>query len=109
MHNEVKQKNSSIEIEEISYVNPVEWDKIVNTYPDHTVYHLSCWHHVLEDCFNGIITRFKILNDGELCGYWCGIIIKKFGIKIFGSPTAATLLSPLASIPVAPELRKVIF
>ena len=85
---------------EISDIHPEEWDKLIKTFPDFTIYHLSCWHHVLEDCFNGHIHKFKIIKDGVTCGYWCGLTVKKFGMKIFGSPlpgTSTDYMHPLFS------------
>lgn len=67
-------------------ISDFDWDSIVKKYSKATVFHLSCWHQVLNSSISGRVIRFKILKDDETFGYWCGVLLKKFGIKIFGSP-----------------------
>ncbi|MBF7097335.1 GNAT family N-acetyltransferase [Alkalibacter mobilis] len=44
------------------------------------------WLRFLEEDNDGEIVVLRITEDGKLIGYFSGLIIKKFGIKIFGSP-----------------------
>ncbi len=83
-------KNPTVQFVETSAVKHTEWDRIITSHPDHTVYHLSSWHSVLENCFKGTILRFDILHNGHICGHWCGLIVKKYGMNIFGSPLPGT-------------------
>ncbi|QSX09596.1 GNAT family N-acetyltransferase [Alkalibacter rhizosphaerae] len=44
------------------------------------------WLRFLEEDNHGEIVLLRITKDGELLGYFTGLIIKKYGFKIFGSP-----------------------
>lgn len=63
-----------------------EWDEIVASYPSATIFHLSCWHDVLEESRPGKVVRFEVEYDGRVCGHWCGFLLTKFGVHAFGAP-----------------------
>jgi hypothetical protein len=85
-----KQKDKNIKFILLNEISDKEWDEFVETYPDSTVFHLSCWHHVLNSSFPGRVLRFQIVKGGKTCGHWCGFLREKFGIKIFGAPLPGT-------------------
>lgn len=78
--------NASIEFREFHGVKDHEWDKIVQTYSNATVFHFSCWHKVLQHSFPGQVIRLNILREGEVIGHWCGLLLNKYGMKVFGAP-----------------------
>lgn len=62
------------------------WDRLVSAYPGATIFHRSCWHEVLERSHPARVVRFEILGDGEVYGYWCGLVLSRFGARVFGAP-----------------------
>ncbi len=77
-----------------------EWDEIVASYPSATIFHLSCWHDVLNESRPGRVVRFEVEYDGRVCGHWCGFLLRKFGVQVFGAPlpgTATDYMHPLFS------------
>jgi hypothetical protein len=79
-----------------------EWDQIVRPYAAATVFHLSCWHDVLNDSQPGKLVRFDVELDGRVCGHWCGLVLTRFGTRVFGAPlpgSATDYMYPLFSTP----------
>lgn len=76
------------------------WDDLMASYRDATVFHSSAWHRGLNDALPGQVVRFQIEAGGEVCGHWCGFLVSKFGMKVFGAPlpgTATDYMYPLFS------------
>jgi Acetyltransferase (GNAT) domain len=102
----------SVELREVAGITSEEWDRLMASYPDATVFHSSCWHQVLKESLPGEAIRFQIEVGGEVCGHWCGFMVKKFGVKVFGAPlpgTATDYMYPVFSKkpPVSEFLRSV--
>ncbi len=82
------------------------WEQAIAAYPDRTVFHGAAWHRGLNDALPGRVVRFEIEVGGEVCGHWCGYLIKKLGMGVFGAPlpgTATDYMFPLFSKPPAPS------
>lgn len=63
-----------------------EWDAILNTFPDREVFQTSAWLRFLAESQGGDLV-FAVLKDGnDTVGYFAGMIVRKFGLKILGSP-----------------------
>jgi hypothetical protein len=84
-----------------------DWNRLVRSYPDATIFHLSGWHDVLGRSHPGAVIRFQIEQNGEVCGHWCGLLLSRFGARVFGAPmpgSATDYMYPLfATTPPAPE------
>jgi hypothetical protein len=79
-------------------MSPQEWDDAIASYRDATVFHGSAWHQGLDEALPGHVVRFQIEMGSEVCGHWCGFLVQKFGIKVFGAPlpgTATDYMYPL--------------
>lgn len=80
----------------------IEWDRIIQSYSSATVFHLSCWHDVLNSWQPGAVVRFDVEWDGRVCGHWCGLLLSRFGVSVFGAPlpgSATDYMYPLFSTP----------
>ncbi|MEO8075170.1 MAG: GNAT family N-acetyltransferase [Acidobacteriota bacterium] len=89
---------SRLTLRELPHVTPGEWDDLISRYPNDTVFHSSSWHQALNECLPGEVRRFQIEQDGQTCGHWCGFMVTKFGLKVFGAPlpgTATDYMYPL--------------
>jgi hypothetical protein len=93
-------------------VTAAEWDQSLSVYADATVFHLASWHKCLDRLLPGRVVRFEILSHGEVCGHWCGFLLQKFGVRIFGAPlpgSTTDYMYPLMTqpLPVGPFLHAV--
>jgi hypothetical protein len=78
------------------------WDEAISSYRQATVFHGSAWHQALDETRPGRVVRFQIERDGAVCGHWCGFLVRKFGMQVFGAPlpgTATDHMYPLFSAP----------
>ena len=76
------------------------WDASVAAYANATVFHGSAWHRVLRESRPGRVVRFQLERAGAVCGHWCGFMVQKFGMRVFGAPlpgTATDYMFPLFS------------
>lgn len=93
---------TSLTLRELGAMPDPEWDALVRRYPHATVFHGAAWHRSLRAARPGRVVRFAIERDGQACGHWCGFLIEKFGMRVFGSPlpgTATDYMFPLFSGP----------
>jgi hypothetical protein len=92
---------ASLALRELHSLTAAEWDDIIGRYRQATVFHLSSWHQFLNESLPGRVERFQIESGGQVCGHWCGFMVKKFGVKVFGAPlpgTATDYMYPLFSV-----------
>ena len=66
--------------------NPAEWARLLDQFPDRVVFQTPAWIAFLAETQKGepVIAALKEGND--IIGYFSGVIIRKFGFKILGSP-----------------------
>ena len=96
--------NAPITLRELPELSARDWDDTMASYDDARVFHSSAWLQSLDEALPGQVVRFQIEMEGEVCGHWCGFMIKKFGIKVFGAPlpgTATDYMYPLFKQPPA--------
>ena len=63
-----------------------EWDRVLKEFPDRTLFQSASWLRFLEDGTRGELV-LAVLHDGNAeCGYFAGMVITKFGLRILGSP-----------------------
>jgi hypothetical protein len=77
-------------LRELPAVGAAQWDQLLTRYPDATVFHSSPWHEALNDTLPGTTLRFAVESDGRVVGHWCGFMVRKFGVKVFGAPLPGT-------------------
>ncbi len=73
-------------LRELPDLSAEEWDEVMASYEAATVFHSSPWHQCLNESLPGRVVRFQIETANEICGHWCGFLVKRFGIKVFGAP-----------------------
>ncbi len=66
----------------------VEWDRILATFPDSQIFQTSSWLSFLADTQRGTPVRLVVHQDDEPVAYFAGLVVRKFGMKILGSPFA---------------------
>jgi hypothetical protein len=66
-----------------------EWDKVLSEFPDRIVYQSSAWLSFLAESQNGELVIAALKEGNEIVGYFTGMIVRKFGLKILGSPFRA--------------------
>lgn len=63
-----------------------EWARLIEPYSDRTVFQSTPWLRFLADAVGGELV-FAALHDGSAeCGYFAGMVVRKFGLRILGSP-----------------------
>jgi hypothetical protein len=70
---------------------PPEWDRIIAQFETKTLFHESAWlDHVQSIHPSGKLVYFRIVQDGKIIGYHCGLRIAKALLRIQGSPLGGT-------------------
>lgn len=93
----------SVTLHELTELSDAAWDGLIASYPAATVFHTSAWHAVLGATHPGRVVRLRIDVDDEVRGYWCGFLLQKFGMRVFGAPlpgTATDYMFPLVTAPL---------
>jgi hypothetical protein len=66
--------------------NAGQWDAAVAKLPDVTPFQTSAWMRFLCETQHGEPVLAGIYGDTTLVGYFTGMVIQKFGVRILGSP-----------------------
>jgi hypothetical protein len=67
-------------------LQPAEWGKALAEFPDRIVFQTPEWLAFLAET-QGVEPVLAALKEGnEILGYYTGVIMKKFGLRILGSP-----------------------
>lgn len=75
-----------IRIERVDWEN-VDW-KTLDGFSDRTVFQTRAWLDFLRDVQGGEVVVAVVRDNEKVIGYLTGMIVRKFGIRIFGSPFA---------------------
>src|ERR1051326_4225603 len=67
-------------------MKPAEWLDRLRAFPDTLVFQSPAWLAFLSESQNGEIVLAALKQDGQTLGYFTGLIIRKFGVRILGSP-----------------------
>jgi hypothetical protein len=89
-----------MELHQIDTMTDAEWDKAISSYDSKYLFHQSSWLNFVKESHNGRIVRLKIVENGNVSGYFCGIIIKKGPLRILGSPLKGwntTFMGPIVN------------
>ena len=66
--------------------DPGAWEKTLDHFPDRTIYQSSAWLCFLAESQKAEPVPAVLEEGSETLGYFTGVIVKKFGLKILGSP-----------------------
>jgi hypothetical protein len=64
----------------------VMWEKVLPTYADANVFQSAAWIRFLAESQRAEPVLAALKEGDEVLGYFSGLIIRKFGLKILGSP-----------------------
>ncbi len=70
---------------ELSRVSDVDWPELDN-YPDRTLFQTKPWLDFIAESQSAEPIIARVTESGRVCGYFTGALIRKFGLKILGSP-----------------------
>ncbi len=62
------------------------WGKTLSTFPDGVVYQSPAWLAFLAETQKGEPVLAALKEGDETLGYFTGVVVRKFGLKILGSP-----------------------
>src|SRR5438876_6422996 len=68
------------------YLDLAAWGKILSTFPDAIVYQTPAWLSFLAEAQKGEPVLAALKEGNETIGYLSGLVVRKFGLKMFGSP-----------------------
>src|SRR5215210_468891 len=72
-------------IERLPY-DPVSWEATLVGYPDAEVFHSPGWLDFLGASQGAEPVIAVVRDDGRVSGHFVGAIVRRFGIRILGSP-----------------------
>jgi hypothetical protein len=82
---EGRNRKTNVVIERIAY-EPSAWETTLRRYPDAEVFHSSAWLSFLA-ASQGAEPVIAVVHDhGRPIGHFVGAIVRRFGIRILGSP-----------------------
>src|ERR1017187_459723 len=90
-----------------------DWDTRLKAFSDRTIFQTAAWLRFLENTQHGEVVLAALMDDHKILGYFSGLIVRKCGISILGSPfhgwtTAYMGLTLSARIPRSPALRALV-
>lgn len=62
------------------------WQETQATFPDWTIFQTPAWMEFLKATQKGEPVLAALRDGGDIVGYFTGMIVRKFGFKILGSP-----------------------
>jgi CelD/BcsL family acetyltransferase involved in cellulose biosynthesis len=63
-----------------------DWERRTKDLPDRTVFQSAAWLSFLVETQGGEPVFASLVDDNAIAGYFCGMIVRKFGIAMLGSP-----------------------
>ena len=63
-----------------------QWDAVLDHFPDREVFQTSAWLRFLVESQSGTLVLAVLKDDSDIVGYFAGVIVRKFGLRILGSP-----------------------
>jgi Acetyltransferase (GNAT) domain len=64
----------------------LDWGKTLGAFPDANVFQSPAWLAFLAETQKAEPVHAALRDGGDTLGYFTGLIVKKFGVKILGSP-----------------------
>lgn len=70
-----------------SYSGTMEdWEGLLTTFPDHQIFQTPPWLAFVAEAQNAAPVLAVLKDGGEMVGCFAGLVFRKFGLKILGSP-----------------------
>jgi hypothetical protein len=69
--------------------DPVAWEKTLSGFADRIVFQSPAWLAFVAETQRGEIVLAALKEQNETLGYFSGVVVRKFGLKILGSPFRA--------------------
>ena len=90
-----------------------DWDDTLSTFSNRTIFQTAAWLRFLENTQHGEVVIAALTDSDQIFGYFSGLIVRKCGIRILGSPfrgwtTAHMGLTLSAKIPRSAALRALV-
>jgi hypothetical protein len=63
-----------------------DWEAILNTFPDRTIFQTPAWLSFIAKTQHAEPVLAELKNGTNTVGYFTGLIVRKFGFRILGSP-----------------------
>src|SRR5437763_2959326 len=67
-------------------LSAMDWDKVSSAFPDRIVYQTSAWLAFLTETQQSEPVVAALKEGNEVLGYFTGALVRKFGLRILGSP-----------------------
>jgi hypothetical protein len=71
---------------------PAEWGRTLSTFPDAIVYQSPAWLSFLAETQKGEPVLAVLKEGDQTLGYFSGLVVRRLGLKILGSPFRAWTL-----------------
>jgi hypothetical protein len=85
--------------------NPENWASTLQQFPDRTLYQSPPWLSFLEETQKGEIVIAALREGNAVLGYFAGLMIRKFGLYILGSPLPGWTTSYMGFV-LKPEVSR---
>src|SRR5919108_4238997 len=63
-----------------------DWGRVVSGFPDYHVFQTPAWLAFVAEAHGGTPVLATLTEGREPVGYFAGLVIRRFGVKILGSP-----------------------
>ncbi len=63
-----------------------DWARVVAVFPEHHVFQTPAWLAFVAETQRGTPVLATLVDRGELVGYFAGLVIRRYGARILGSP-----------------------
>lgn len=74
-----------LKFERVPY-NPEWWESTLQQFPDCNLYQSAPWLDFLAETQGGEIITAALLDGNSRVGYFSGVLVRKFGLRLLGSP-----------------------
>jgi CelD/BcsL family acetyltransferase involved in cellulose biosynthesis len=88
------------------HLSPDNWASTLQRFPDSTLYQSPCWLSFLEETQKGEIVIAALREGSAVLGYFVGLIIRKCGLRILGSPFPGWTTSYMGFV-LEPEISRI--
>src|SRR2546425_2416101 len=63
-----------------------DWGRVISAFPEHNVFQTPAWLAFVAETQGGTPVLATITDGREPVGYFAGLVVRRFGIRILGSP-----------------------
>jgi CelD/BcsL family acetyltransferase involved in cellulose biosynthesis len=88
LDSDVRRDSQDVVLREATAKEVAAWDETVERFGNHRIFHKTCWLRYLETVTSGKALFLIYEKGGEVVGCLPGLLVRKGGLRIFGSPLA---------------------